>query len=66
MIWRRASFSATEPSESAAYIKLNRQTACPPRAAVSVNQGGRLSFFTLGLQFAFDSGGDQPDYVSRV
>ena len=37
-IKRRAGFSAAEPSESAAYVKLNRQTACPPpRAAVSVS-----------------------------
>ena len=30
-------FSAAEPSERTAYIKLNCQTACPPRAAVPVN-----------------------------
>ena len=41
------SFSPTNDKE-ARLLKLNRQTACPPRAAVSVNQGcgGRLSHST--------------------
>jgi len=30
-------FSAAEPSERVAYVKLNRQTTCPPRAAVPVH-----------------------------
>ena len=30
--------SAAEPSERTAYIKLHRQTACPPRTSVPVNQ----------------------------
>ncbi len=33
----RSGFSTAEPNESAAYVKLNRQTPCPPRSAVSVN-----------------------------
>jgi len=57
---RRNSFSAAEPSESAAYVTLNRQTACPPHAAVSVNQGCRRGSFTHDNQFAFDNGGDRP------
>jgi hypothetical protein len=63
---RRTGFSAAEPSESADYIPLNRQTACPPRTAVSVNQGCRISYFTHGIQFAFDNGGDQPGYVATI
>ena len=42
---------------------LNRQAACPPRAAVSVNQGGRLGFFTHDRKFAFDDDGDHSGYV---
>jgi len=44
-------------------IRLNRQTACPPRAAVSVNHGNHISSFTHGIPFAFDNGGDHPSYV---
>jgi hypothetical protein len=62
-IKRRDGFSAAEPGESAAYVKLNRQTPCPPRGAVPVNQECRISSFTHGFQFVFDNGGDQPGYV---
>ena len=54
--------SAAEPSERTAYIKLNRQTPCPPRGAVPVNQGCRLSFFTHDLRFGFGHGGDHSSY----
>jgi hypothetical protein len=50
-IKRWNSFSATNVSQNEAklgYVELNIPTACPPRAAVSVNQGrGLLSFFQL-------------------
>jgi hypothetical protein len=59
---RRSGFSAAEPGERTAYIKLNRQTPCPPRSALSVNQECRISFFTHGTLFAFDNGGDHPGY----
>ncbi len=49
-----------------AYIKLNRQAACPPRAAVPVNQRMMGGSFTRHAQFAFGHGGDQPGYVNHM
>jgi len=66
IIKRWNGFSAAEPSESTAYIQLNRQTPCPPRSAVPVNQGCRISSFTHGIQFAFGHGGDHPNYARPV
>lgn len=51
--------------EKVRLLKLNRQTPCQPRSAVSVNQGCRISSFTHGIQFAFDNCGDQPSYVGQ-
>ena len=45
-------------------IKLNRQTTCPPRAAVPVNRGGGIGSFTHRTQFAFGYGGDHRGYVA--
>jgi hypothetical protein len=52
--------------EKLAYIKLNRQTACPPRAAVPVNQGRGYAdaLSAQRVQFAFGHGGDHPSYVA--
>ena len=60
---RWKTFSAAEPSERTAYIKLNRQTAGPPRTAVPVNQRGGVGSFTRNTQFAFGHGGDPASYV---
>jgi hypothetical protein len=50
-IWRWSGFSPANPSQNEGklgYIKLNIPTACPPRAAVPVNQGrGFASLFHL-------------------
>ena len=50
-IWRWNSFSPANPSQNEGklgYVKLNRQTPCPPRGAVPVNQGrGFASLFHL-------------------
>ena len=53
--------------EKLAYIKLNRQTACPPRAAVPVNQGRGYAdaLSAQRVQFAFGHGGDHSCYVGR-
>ena len=50
----------------ATYVRLNRQTPCPPRSAVSANQAEGWRCFTLHPQFAFDNGGDLPSYVPVV
>jgi len=65
-IKRWNSFSPTNASQrrKARLLKLNRQTACPPRTAVPVNQGCRISSFTHGIRFAFGHGGDYPSYVA--
>ena len=51
LIWRWNGFSPANPSHNEgklAYVKLNRQTPCPPRGAVPVNQGrGLASLFQL-------------------
>ena len=47
-IKRRDSFSVTNASQNEAkltYIRLNRQTPCPPRGAVPVNQGRCMRLF---------------------
>ena len=49
----------------ACLLKLNRQTPCPPRGAVPVNQGGGIGSFTHRTQFAFGHGGDHSKYVDR-
>jgi hypothetical protein len=69
-------FSATN-MEKLAYIKLNRQTACPPRSAacravailrrlIPVNQGRGYedALSTQRVQFAFGHGGDHSSYVA--
>src|SRR6267378_7346396 len=48
-----------------AYIKLNRQTPCPPRGAVPVNPWVLSEILsTLNTRFAFGHGGDHPGYVN--
>jgi hypothetical protein len=67
-IERWNAFSVTNASQNEAkltYIRLNNQTPCPPRGAVPVNQGCRLSSFTHSIQFAFGHGCDHPNYVQR-
>jgi hypothetical protein len=61
------SFSPTNASQrrKARLLKLNRQTACPPRTAVPVNQGRHISSCTHNIQFAFGNDGDHPGYVRR-
>jgi hypothetical protein len=48
-----------------AYIKLNRQTPCPPCGAVPVNQECCGSSFTRNTRIAFGHGGDHPSYVTH-
>jgi hypothetical protein len=63
--------------EKLAYIKLNRQTACPPRSAacravailrrlIPVNQGRGYAdaLSAQRVQFAFGHGGDHSSYVA--
>jgi len=61
---RQDGFSATNEVK-ACLLKLNRQTPCSPRSAVSVNQEYGIGSFTHRIQFAFDNGGDQPGYVAQ-
>jgi hypothetical protein len=49
-----------------AYIQLNSQTACPPRAAVPVNQGRCRSYFTRNTWIAFGHGCDHSSYVQAI
>ncbi len=77
-IERWNSFSVTNASQSEAkltYIKLNRQTPCPPRGAacravavlrrlIPVNQECCGRFFTRNTRLAFGHGGDHPSYVN--
>ena len=61
------SFSATNASHSEAkiaYVKLNSQTPCPPRVALSRLAKGMVGgFFTLNTRIAFGNGCDCPSYV---
>jgi hypothetical protein len=57
-------FSATNQVK-ARLLTLNRQTPCPPRGAVPVNQACLGRFFTLATQLAFGDGGDHSSYVIR-
>jgi hypothetical protein len=51
---RRNSFSAGEPSESPTYIKLNRQTACPPLTVFPYRLSEVIHRRTLGASFSPD------------
>jgi hypothetical protein len=62
-------FSVTNTSQNEAkltYIKLNRQTPCPLRRAVPVNQGCAGGSFTRNTRIAFGHGGDRSSYVSPL
>jgi hypothetical protein len=64
-IKRRIGFSVAEPSERAAYLKLNHQTPCPPRSTVPVNTRAWFREFVSPqhARFAFGNDGDHPGYV---
>jgi hypothetical protein len=49
--------------EKLAYIKLNRQTPCPPRGAVPVNTRRLWEALSLQPRLAFGHGGDRLSYV---
>ena len=68
-IWRRDSFSATNPSQNeaeACLLALNIAAPCPPRSVVLVNRERVFaSLFHLStLSFAFSQGCDCPGYVA--
>jgi RHS repeat-associated protein len=70
LVWRNKrwrGFSAGEPRESPAYVKLNSQMPCPPRGTVPDNQGRGLTgvISTQRAQFAFGHGCDPARYVAR-
>jgi hypothetical protein len=74
--WNGFSVTNASPNEGElTYIKLNRQTPCPPRGAacralavlrrlIPVNQGCCRRSFTHNTRIAFSHGGDHPSYVA--